>query len=485
MGRTGFVAPVAAAAILSCSAGVVLLAVLPAAAQAQPLTSAERERVDRAVEGMLARGVPSASVAIVRGGEVVFAKAYGLRQLSPPQPATPETRYDIGSVSKQFTATLALQLAEEGRLSLDDPVGRHLPALAVGPAVSVREALAQTAGYPNYWTVDYVPGYVRAPTTPDNILVNWATRPLAFTPGSDWRYSNTNYTVGARVVETAGGRPFAEMLRTRIFAPLAMTTAAGPDALASADDAVGYRRVAVAAPRPSTPVGPGWSFGAGGLVMSAGDLARWDIAVIERRLLSVDSYRLQQTDVALPSGQTTGYGLGVYVRRVGEHRVIAHNGLAPGFQAENRIYPDDRAAIVVLVNAGDGYAAPAVVIGDDLARIVLPDLPDPTPEKRSRPTPETRNAELRSGRVDGARLTADAVADLTPSVADYQTSLSPLGEPSSFLLLDRFANDGWDVSIHEARWRDRRLLVTMYRDASGKVAEFRVIQPDWPDPFLP
>lgn len=405
----------------------------PSAALAQQLTPDERGQVDQAVESMLARGVPSASVAIVRAGEIVFAKAYGLRQLSPAQAATPETRYDIGSVSKQFTATLVLQLAEEGRLSLDDPVARHLPELAGGQSVTVREALAQTAGFSNYWNVDYVPIYVRAATTPDAVLTKWGRRPLDFAPGSDWRYSNTNYTVAGRVAEVVGGRPLADMLRASIFAPLKMTTAAGPDAAPGANDAVGYSRTAIAAPRPSAPVAPGWTFAAGGLTMSAADLARWDVAVIEQRLLSPVSYRLQQTDVALPSGRTTGYGLGVYVHRVGEHRVIAHNGIAPGFQAENRIYPDDRAAVVVLVNAGDGYAAPARGIADDLERVVLPKLAPPPTELRSRPIPEAQNAEttrtarqlfdqLRGGRLDVALLTADSAADLTATLADYQGS---------------------------------------------------------------
>jgi hypothetical protein len=227
-------------------------------------------------------------------------------------------------------------------------------------------------------------------------------------------------------------------------------------------------------------------------------LARWDVGVIERRLLSADNYRLQQTEVQLPSGRTTGYGLGVFVYRAGDHRVIGHNGIMPGFLAENRIYPDDGAAVVVLVNAGTGYAGPATMIADELERIAIPDLPVPPAQQqqRRRPAPETANSEttriarglvdqLRSGRLDDARLTPDAAADLAANLADYQASLASLGDPASFTLLNRGGNDDWDASIHEARWPDRRLLITMFRDASGQVSEFQIIQPDWPDPYLP
>src|SRR5207248_5249930 len=135
-------------------------------------------------------GAPSASVAVVKDGKIVYLHAYGNARLDPPLAATPQMRYSIGSVSKQFTATAILLLAGEGKLSLDDRVVRWLPELTRAKDVTIRQLLSMTSGYQDFWPQDYVMPMMLNPVTPPEIAKGWAQIPLDFEPGSKWQYSN-------------------------------------------------------------------------------------------------------------------------------------------------------------------------------------------------------------------------------------------------------------------------------------------------------
>ena len=167
------------AAILSTS-------FLPATAQVQSSLSPElRQKIDHAANNVLATtGVPSASVAIVKDGEIVYLQAYGDARLEPRTPARPEMRYSIGSISKQFTATAILLLQEQGKLSLDDKVAKFVPDLTRANEVTVRQLLSHTSGYQDYWPQDYVPPLMLQPITARRILDLWARKPLDFDPGT-------------------------------------------------------------------------------------------------------------------------------------------------------------------------------------------------------------------------------------------------------------------------------------------------------------
>ena len=178
---------------------------------------------------MLAQtGVPSASVAIVQHGKLVYTHAYGSARLatdsSSAVPATPAMRYSIGSISKQFTATAILLLQEQGKLSLDDPVGKYIPGLTRGDEVTIRQILSHTSGYQDYWPEDYVMTPMLHPESAQQILDTWAKKPLDFDPGTQWQYSNTNYVIAGRIVEIVSGEPLFDFLTQRIFRPLGMNS---------------------------------------------------------------------------------------------------------------------------------------------------------------------------------------------------------------------------------------------------------------------
>jgi CubicO group peptidase (beta-lactamase class C family) len=173
-------------------------------------------KIDDLARSVLAQtGVPSASIAIVKDGHIAYTNAYGMARLQPPTRATPEMRYSIGSVSKQFTAAAILLLQQEGKLKLDDPVGKYLPNLTRASEVTIRMLLSHSSGYQDFWPEDYVMPPMMQPATPQYIMDTWAKKPLDFDPGTKWQYSNTNYVIAGRIVEQVSGQPLFRFLQQR------------------------------------------------------------------------------------------------------------------------------------------------------------------------------------------------------------------------------------------------------------------------------
>src|SRR5690348_9803698 len=250
-----------------------------------------RETIDQLVPKVLKQtGAPSASLAVVKNGQIAYTQAYGLAQLDPKREATPDMRYAIGSVSKQFTATAVLLLAEDGKLSLDDKVSRFVPDLTRSYEVTIRQLLSMTAGYQDYWPQDYVFPKMLDPVKPGQILDEWAKKRLDFEPGTRWQYSNTNYVAAGLIVEKASGMGLVDFLRKRVFQPLHMTSVFDTDQSAlSNQDPQRYLRYALGPLRQAPKEGPGWIYAAGELAMTAHDLALWDISMINQTVLKPDS----------------------------------------------------------------------------------------------------------------------------------------------------------------------------------------------------
>src|SRR6058998_133943 len=322
---------------------IVLFLVLPATAQVQ-LSQETRDRIDKLANDVLTRtGVPSASVAIVKDGQVAYVKAFGDARLEPKTPATSEMRYSIGSISKQFTAAAILLLQEQGKLSLDDKVGKFIPNLTRANEVTIRQLLSHTSGYQDYWPQDYVMPGMLQPVTAQKILDTWARKALDFEPGTKWQYSNTNYVIAGLIVEKASGEPLLQFLQQKVFTPLNMKSVADTDKAKLGDtDPTGYQRYALGSPHPAPKEGSGWLFAAGELAMPAEDLAKWDISIIDQKLMKPAAYHELSTDTLLKNGTGTRYGLGVTVSSLAGHRSLSHGGEVSGFTAQNVVFPEDR-----------------------------------------------------------------------------------------------------------------------------------------------
>ncbi len=428
----------------------------------------ERDAIDRAAEDVLKRTqVPSASIAVVKDGRIVYLAAYGRARLQPEMAANGGARYGIGSITKQFTATAILMLAQEGKLSLDDPVGKYVPNLTSGDRITIRQVLSHTAGYRDFWPQDYVMEEMLHPASPDHILDKWARTPLDFQPGEQWQYSNTGYIIAALIVEKVSGQRYMDFVRDRMFVPLKMATATETDTgpLGPAD-ARGYTRFALGPLHPAPKEGAGWLFGMGGLAMTPRDLALWDIGQLDHSLLKPDSLRTQFTEIRLNDGKGSGYGLGVYVKTFGTRREIEHSGEISGFLSENRVYPDDRAAIVVLTSADFGGAQNA--IADRIESVLFPDAD------------QTRDARavfdgLRQGRIDRSRLTPNANAWFSATaLKDFKTSLAPLGEPIGFVQKSKTLRGGMTSEVYRVLYPDRVLVIIMRAYPDGKIEQFMV-----------
>src|SRR2546430_11535727 len=273
------------------------------------------DKIDKVATDPLGRtGVPSASIAIVKDGQIAYVKAYGDARLEPRTPASTSMRYSIGSISKQFTAAAILLLQEEGKLSLDDKVAKYTPNLTRANEVTIRQLLSHTSGYQDYWPQDYVmPGMLK-PTNAQQIMETWARKPLDFDPGSKWQYSNTNYVIAGVIVEKVARRPLLQFLQQKVFTSLGIKSTFNTDeGPLGENDPRGYLRYALGPLRPAPKEGKGWMFAAGELAMTAEDLAKWDVSVIDQKILKPASYREMQTDVLLRNGLDTHYGLGVDV----------------------------------------------------------------------------------------------------------------------------------------------------------------------------
>lgn len=435
---------------------------------ASGLSASDQLTIDQSVTEILAKtGVPSASIAIVKDGAVAYLKAYGQGHLDPSVPATPAMRYGIGSVSKQFVATAILMLAEDGKLDLDDPVGRYISGLTAGDKITIRQVLNHTSGYRDYWPQSFLPPEMRRPVTPDQILVRFARAPLDFEPGSKWQYSNTGYTIAGLIIERVSGQSLMSFLNERIFRPLGMSDVTEDDTRPLPEsDAAGYTRFALGPPRRAPKEGAGWLFAAGPLAMRAQDLAVWDIGVIEHKLLKPESYKQQFTSAKLTSGEDTHYGLGVQVRTVVSRPVLKHSGGMAGFRSENRIYPEDKAAIVVLTNADFGVANRD--LGDRLEGILFHD--------GSLDRARDLYAALVQRKVDRTWLTDHCNSYFTPqAMADYATSLAPLGKPDSFVRVQESLRGGFDQQSYRLTFHDRALEIETLLAPDGKFEQFMVL----------
>eukprot|EP01037_Dinobryon_pediforme_P014926 gene14926-15064_t len=424
--------------------------------------------IDRTAERVLARtGAPSASIAVVQDGKIAYLKAYGQAELSPSRPATPQMRYAIGSISKQFTAAAILLLAEQGKLTLEDPVGKYIPGLTRGDQISIRQILSHTSGYSDYWPQDYVFPDMMRTVTPQGILDRWGKAPLDFEPGADWQYSNTGYVLAGVIVEKVSGEPLVSFLQKHVFAPLHMTSVVDFDnGPLPAEDARPYARFAIGPQRLAPVSGRGWLFGAGELAMRPEDLARWDISEIDHSLLSARSYADQTKSVVLTSGRDTHYGLGLFIYASHGRRELEHGGEVSGYTSENRIFPEDRAAIVVLTNAFDSSASSG--LADGIEAILFPE------------TNETRVAraifdDLRQGRIDRSKFTANANDYFSAqALRDFADSLAPLGEPTGFKRLGFRLRGGMTAEVYQVEYAGWRLQIILRAMPDGRIEQFTV-----------
>lgn len=339
----------------------------PLAAAQTPL----EQRIDAALAPMFKPDWPGATVIVTRDGKPVFRKAYGLADLPAKAPMQPDMQLRLGSITKQFTAVGILLLAEQGKLSLQDDVRKHLPDFPdKGKPVTIEHLLQHTSGIPNYTSLKSFRSLPDKDVRIAQVYGLFRDEPLEFEPGERHSYSNSGYFMLGMVIEAVSGMRYQDFVARHIFEPLGMQDTAHEGNERSAKRRIKGYRLSGKEIVPVSEIDVKIAYAAGALVSTVDDMARWDAAVSGGKLLKPASWRQAFTACSLPQGAPCNYGYGWNIGTLAGHRMIHHGGSIPGFTAQALRLPDDKVFVAVLTN-GNGGAVNTPVIAYKTAAIAI------------------------------------------------------------------------------------------------------------------
>ncbi|MGQ0649538.1 MAG: serine hydrolase domain-containing protein [Gemmatimonadaceae bacterium] len=392
------------------------------------------------IEGQIAyRGLPGIAVGVVADQELVWAKGFGFADLKAKTPMTPATRFRMASHSKVFTATALMQLREQGKLRLDDPVSKHLPWFKVKPAgdddgpITIEQLLTHSSGLPreagDHWSSNDFP-------TGEEIRKLISDRQAAFAPAVRWKYSNLAYTIAGMVVEELSGTSWAAYLQENIFRPLGMDASSVDQNVPGLT--VGYGRRMPDGSREVIPFIDARGMGAAtGLTSNVEDMAKFVSAQFRKgarggqQILSTGSLREMHRVRSLENNWTSGTGLGFGVNRFRDKTYVGHGGGYLGNTTNTSIQLDSKVGVIVLTNTNDsdpGDIARQLMntVGEAVAKVAVPQ-----PVVVAWDPSWTRFAGLYRGAWGDQQIVAlkDRLVMITPNGAslDFPTTLEPLG----------------------------------------------------------
>ena len=434
-------------------------------------------------EMMKALHVPGMVVVVAERGSVVSNDAYGVKNLKTQQPVDVHTRFEIGSITKQFTAAAILQLKERGLLSLDDRLSKYVPQYSAGSRITLRDMLLQISGIPNYTDtkafgkliVKQNGTYVLAkPGDVAGVLALIEHQRLDFAPGSKWEYSNSNYFLLGHVVELVAHQPWSAYIREHIFNPAGMSESGFmEDEAAFPDMATGYADDKGV----PTPAGSfrGWAGGAGAIVSTGTDLAKWDDALASGKIVSADDLQLMMAPGFLPAIGNGHYGFGWVIDTYDGQPRVWHNGGTLGFNSSNQLYPATHQAIVVLTNSGAG----ADTLADRTFDALHPDLAaaQNTPASGEDPAITARAkaiwAQFAAGTPDRSQFDDKMNKALTPDLVAQAKQFATLGPATSWVYTGRKSQAGVTTYVYRVAFSSgTRLNVYMSVDADGKIGGY-------------
>ncbi|HET6227291.1 MAG TPA: serine hydrolase domain-containing protein, partial [Bacteroidia bacterium] len=309
---------------------------------------------------------PGAVILIAKNGQPIFRKAYGLANMELNIPNKPENVFQIASNSKQFTAVCVLQLVQQGKLDLKADIRTYIPTYnSHGRTITLEHLLCQTSGIPSYTELkNYEPNRTLYQTR-EELLNSFMNDSLLFEPGSDWSYSNSNYTLAAMIVEKVAGLSFGYYLKKNIFNPLQMQHTC----LETNDSIIpgkvnGYTNANNGGYKLSAFEDCSWNMGAGGICSNVDDLLRWDNALYSEKIVKRDLLNKAWTTFVLPDGRPTNYGFGWGITNYKGLQVLEHGGAAFGFLSTGLRIPSQNLYIVILSN---NETSNPYTIGDKLA----------------------------------------------------------------------------------------------------------------------
>jgi CubicO group peptidase (beta-lactamase class C family) len=301
-------------------------------------------------------------VLVARNGHMLFQKGYGNALEGWGIANTPDTKFELASLTKQFTGTAILLLAQAGKIDLDAPITRYYPhAPESWKEITVKELVTHTSGLPNNELHDFNKG-ICVPYTLDELIATFSSRPLKFKPGTDWAYTNTEYYLLAFIIQTVSGQSYADFLNHQIFQPLGMNASGFAPTLAVIPQmAEGYTRDGQSL-RHRDYFDRSLEIGAGGVYSTASDLLRWNEALNGEKLLNRKSL-----DLMFSPSSPGNYGFGWFIENKNRTKEY-HEGSDPGFAAFEIRYPEEKAFVVVLSNVEE---SPVRVMANGLGELLL------------------------------------------------------------------------------------------------------------------
>ena len=455
-----------------------IAAITAAAAGAQTPASPDAA-IDAIFEPWNRADSPGCTVGAIREGRLVFRKGYGMANLDYAVPNSPAMVYYVGSVSKQFTAAAIALLAQEGRISLDDPVRRYIPELPdYGTPMTLRHLLHHTSGLRDIYTLMSLGGIRMEDVFPDEdaLALIARQRALNFAPGEDHLYSNSGYWLLGQIVERVTGESLREYARRAIFEPLGMSRTHFHDdpGHVMANRVVSYSRTGdryVVAD-----LGNFDKIGAGGLYTTIDDLLKWDANFYEPRVGGARWLEQMQTVGRLNNGNPLTYAFGLTIGTHRGLRTVRHGGSLMGFRAELLRFPDQRFTALVLCNlasiapAGLAERVAAVYLGDRMS---------------AAPTPGARAGGAGGGRGAAPEVAADPPA-APPSAAalaifagtfrseEVQADYTIRATEGRLVLERRIAAPTPLVPAGADAFRAGTLRLQFTRDSSGRVTAFTI-----------
>lgn len=358
-----------------CVATLVLLQAPAGFAETAPavavLDQALAAHIDAAIAPYFKPNAPGATVIVTRDGKAVFRKAYGLADVARHVPMTPDMTLRVGSITKQFTSTAIMMLADEGKLSIDDDITTYLPGYPThGKKITIEHLLTHTSGIASYTGKRAFRANMTRDMSVAQMIDFFKNDPLDFEPGSQWRYNNSGYFLLGAIIEKVSGMPYSKFVEQRIFVPLGMDQTAYE----------GYERGTVMRAaghsgssghyKPSAALSMTQPYAAGALVSSVDDLARWDQAVWSGKLLKAPSWQKAFAPGTLAGGAHTTYGYGWMLEKLQGEPTIGHGGRINGYGAYAFHVPAQNVYVAVLTNADSGVVE-AEVVANKAAAIAI------------------------------------------------------------------------------------------------------------------
>lgn len=443
------------------------------------LTNEQMAKIDAiATRELGAQAVTGMALAVVRGGRVVYSRGYGFASVELQQPMRDASLFEIGSISKQFTAAAILALAEDGRITLDMPLSAFIADYPQGKEITLRDLLSMRSGIPDYTDQPGFDSQAFKSAAPSDVIATVKTLPLDFTPGTRWEYSNTNYVLLGIVIEKVSGESYGQYLETRILRQLNMNATTYGNAAASSPDLVTGYNFDGSRLRPDTPWNLDWAYAAGGMVSNVLDLAVWDSALLDGKVVNPADVREMWTSTTLPDGTKVPYGFGWTIESLYGHREIDTNGGLPGYNGRNATFPNDKFDVVVLGNAKSFNAGPVVrqifeiFFPPTSAQVSAEHAGDDAAGTRARDVFK----KLQGGTLEASQLTPQAAKRLTSKLlSQAKGQLGRLGAPTGFQQTDKYLDGLETVYSYRVSLKQGALGFVVSLDANGKVGALSVL----------